>query len=106
MKKITLTREQLDDIMYRTEGFDPSVEFSPTYSGRGMYGAKCVGVIADSASTPAAFLYILADELDMEFLDLLGDLGFGARDSMGLSTIYYWSHLTLDDEAIKALEEE
>jgi hypothetical protein len=96
--KLTLTRDQLDNVMYKTEDFDPDVEFHPHYSGRGMFGKQCIGVTADSPATPAAFLYFLAEELGHDYLELLQGLGFGARDSMGLSTIYYWSHVMVEDD--------
>lgn len=97
--KLVLTRDQFDNIQYETEGFDADVEFRIHYSGRGMYGTECVGVIARDPNTPTAFLAIVAKELDMDFLDLLSEL-HGEQDSMGRSTITYWRDLTVegDDE--------
>src|SRR5687768_3238989 len=95
MSKIQLTRDQFDNIMYRTEDYDPDVDFRPNYSGRGMYGRTCLGIVHDDRNTVAAFLYILADELGKDFLDLLSEVG-GAQDGMGLSTITYFSGITVE----------
>jgi hypothetical protein len=94
MSKIQLTRDQFEDITYRVEDYDPDVTFRPNYSGRGMYGRTCVGVVHNDGNTPAAFLYILADELGMDFLDLLSSIG-SAQDGMGLSTVTYFSGITV-----------
>lgn len=103
MSKIELDRDQWDNIKYRVEDFDPDVSFRPRYSGRGMYGRTCLGVVHDDGNTPAAFLYILAEELGEDFLDLLSRVG-SARDSMGFSTITYYSGITV--EGADAIEDE
>jgi hypothetical protein len=97
MNKIQLTAEQYDNIRDRIEDFDYDARLRPHYSGRGMYGRTCIGIVHNDANTPAAFLYILADELGEDFLDLLQDLG-SAQDGMGLSTITYFSGLSVADD--------
>lgn len=94
--RIALTSDQYDNVVFRTLDFDPDASFRPNYSGRGMYGRSCVGIVYDNAEVVGAFMYFLAEELEMDYLDLLLDLGFGAVDSMGLSKISYWSGLTAD----------
>jgi hypothetical protein len=80
------------------------------YSGRGMYGSECVGVIADD---PVLFAFDLAvltggtdwadDTTPGDLRDELENLGPPCSDSMGLSTIWYWTRVTVaadvaDDE--------
>jgi hypothetical protein len=97
MSKIQLTRDQFDSIKDQVEDFDYNARVRAHYSGRGMYGRTCIGVVHDDANTPAAFLYILAEELGRDFLDLLAEVG-SAQDSMGLSTITYFSGLSVEGD--------
>lgn len=96
--RMTLTRDQLGEVEENLLNWssDYDVTIRSAYGGRGMYGATCVGVVHKDSTTPAAFLYFLAEELGMDFLELMSDLGGGSRDSMGLSTITYWRNLTVD----------
>ncbi len=59
---------------------DRGDRFREKYSGRGMYGRTCVGIVTDSPE------------------DVIADAGIrGAHtDDMGLSTIVYWPSLSLD----------
>ncbi len=54
------------------------------YSGRGMFGKTCFGVIGHSAN---------------ELLELAGEYGLkGARiDNMGRQYIIYWTNITKDE---------
>lgn len=83
------------------------------YSGRGMYGATCVGVVADD---PILFAFDLAllvyrHDSDGDLTDIYagelrpGDLrdelehvGAPCSDSMGLSTIWYWTRVTVAED--------
>jgi|SRR6478752_2189543 len=67
---------------------------TPTdYSGRGMYGKRCLGVVCDNPM--ATLLSILdsfasgANELS-EVQELIQELGRPQTDSMGLSSILYF----------------
>ena len=55
-----------------------------SYSGRGMYGATCVGVTVGST---ANFLMKVAARLGEEGLEALGE---ACTDNMGLDYIVYW----------------
>ncbi len=63
------------------------------YSGRGMYGDNCVGiVVSDLLELGAALSRIVEDE------ELRDELISNSRtDSMGYDTIVYWPRVTCSD---------
>lgn len=64
------------------------------YSGRGMYGAKCVG-LTGSAADFAMFAAALSEELGFETArDILARL---ASDSMGLEMIFYFPGVNFEE---------
>lgn len=85
------------------------------YSGRGMFGERCVGFVGTDAEA-AVFGFVLAAEIlaarrsdpfeHVVAADLIHDLTDVVRrlvpstDSMGRSTIYYWSNVSLADGEI------
>ncbi|MBF0102271.1 MAG: hypothetical protein HQK77_15325 [Desulfobacterales bacterium] len=76
-----------------------------SYSGRGMYGKHCLGVIIPQGTS--------AFTLGMELVRELGELGdeydylFGevAQDSMGYDTIVYFRRIEFTQEMKRALDE-
>ena len=63
-----------------------------SYSGRGMYGSSCVGVVCSMQEfvqivTQAAIDADKDEDCDINFSY---DVSKVSSDSMGLSTIYYW----------------
>lgn len=109
--KIQVTRELLDGIEDRfynqTEDTDATIRTD--YSGRGMYGAQCVGVVTSRLGDALVFAWAVAITLAEQ--DLIDDVYFDSedvfsavardieQDSMGRSAIYYWPMLTLTTEA-------
>jgi hypothetical protein len=74
------------------------------YSGRGMYGRTCLGIIAKDADRLLALvedaLYRVIPLLDgdeqCDAEELLSALLYGRDfDSMGLSDVVYWPHIAL-----------
>lgn len=70
------------------------------YSGHGMFGRECVGIVCD---TPISFMMrlikaLLDEQTDIatELADVLLDNEV-STDSMGLSAIVYWPHLSIAD---------
>ena len=62
------------------------------YSGRGMYGAECIGIVGSHA-VAALFIVALADATDYDHVELLAELvqrNGWQTDSMGLDTIHYF----------------
>lgn len=81
-------------------------ELYPDYSGRGMYGATCLGYVTDDG--PAQFQLQLAKVLAGgedktltvdEVSDAMEYLGSPSSDSMGLSTIYYYRGIQVEGYA-------
>lgn len=84
MAYITLTDDQAIEFQDAVDNLDGTVDFQ--YSGRGMYGDTCVGIVArDTASILLHLLRNLPDEI--------ADLFDGVEvrsDSMGLDEIVYF----------------
>ena len=69
------------------------------YSGRGMYGRTCVGIIG-SQSMATRFFIALTElwlEAGLDPADLFELADGTATDSMAWDTIFYWPHLALTD---------
>lgn len=62
------------------------------YSGRGMYGRTCVGIVLDYDAV-ADLSEAIADAGADEILDREGR----SQDSLGLNTIIYWTGVTCED---------
>jgi hypothetical protein len=88
---MTMNADQFIDILER-------VAEPRSYSGRGMFGKSCVGVVADD---PFSLLSEITQEIlrdDMLSLDVtmplmtewLEIMANTTTDSMGFSTIIYW----------------
>jgi hypothetical protein len=76
------------------------------YSGRGMYGEKCFGIVHQGIGDLIRFLFRLKEELvDREPVSgpdwYLADLEWATgacQDSMGLRTITYWPNVKVKKE--------
>jgi len=91
-----LTAEQLEIL---TDAIDATgVEMRP-YSGRGMYGQSCLGIVPNT-DTARYFMHlaqVLIGDGQEETLDLL--MGSPSReDSLGKNTIVYFPTLLVEDE--------
>lgn len=67
------------------------------YSGRGMYGAKCVGICVDeneSSFTVGIKLALFASDFGLGY-ELIEVLGLPVEDSLGLGKIIYFPEFTL-----------
>ena len=77
----TLTSDQMDDLYDAAHTVDG--EIRTDYSGRGMFGDTCVGIVLKDEGDLFQFARLLDDDL-AELLD-------NPRwDSMGLREIAYW----------------
>lgn len=88
-----IVREALDNA-----GLDYSA-FRFDYSGRGMYGDNCIGLVGSDGDA-IKFCAYLAKALDaaevLDFDSAIEDLANARSDSMGLSGITYWPHMAVD----------
>jgi hypothetical protein len=77
-------------------GLDPDEAIRTNYSGRGMYGRQCLGLVYDSLSELLGFVAYFANE-NMDHLDWISGV---RQDSMGRSMIAYWPNVGVgEDEA-------
>jgi hypothetical protein len=69
-----------------------------SYSGRGMYGVRCIGIEGRPGDL-VKFLLQVAPQLDSKFEEFEGVLDYSpewetlASNSMGHDTIYYWPNV-------------
>jgi hypothetical protein len=94
--------EILDVVDCSGNAFDEAEDvIRKDYSGRGMYGRTCLGIVVDNQSDFIAFIKELADryyagegayaELSEEMREFYDNyLEAVTQDSMGRATIYYW----------------
>lgn len=75
----------------------PDEAFRTDYSGRGMYGRTCVGIVVDQVGDFGRFVLALARAFN-NFEDTHRMLDAARQDDMGLSTIYYFLGWTVNDE--------
>lgn len=76
---------------------DCDISLTTDYSGRGMYGKTCFGLIYGGSvgQLCACFLRGLDDDTMDEMADLFDEM---RTDSMGYDTIYYFPGWTLDED--------
>lgn len=67
------------------------------YSGRGMFGQECFGIVANSVGKVVASILRNIDDPDVieEFSDVLENLH---TDSMGKSSIFYFPNFRFGEE--------
>lgn len=72
-------------------GIDIDDDLRRDYSGRGMYGDKCFGIVCGDREYGAFLVELAGDdpELARELADSV------KTDSMGTRAIYYWPHYRL-----------
>lgn len=83
-------------------------EMYPGYSGRGMYGDRCLGITGDSWQIARAMDKVIRTLRDMGHDDLADflDNTSPCADSLGMRAICYWPMLRTDDELIEYAEKE
>lgn len=101
--------EKFSDLIdqYITEGY---VDIRTDYSGRGMFGDPCLGVVVPSDQSKEKLSLILAMVLKMEdeddggitfaaheLLEILDGLPGMRSDNMGLDVIYYWPSIKVEE---------
>lgn len=63
------------------------------YTGRGMFGRECLGVVVDGLGELSAFTDALAAALDEDPHELIDR---AQSDQMGRRTIYYWPSIQVE----------
>jgi hypothetical protein len=91
--------EVLRDACYNAD-MDPDTAIRPDYSGRGMYGAECLGIVISGLGEAMTFTAALMAALDAhgeEGENILYDLARDARqDNMGHDMIAYFPGVTVE----------
>lgn len=99
-----VTRKQLDKAIREFTMDSDEVDVRTDYSGRGMYGRTCVGVVGSSVSVALRFMFALAEQISEDgddaweqrenVMELAEDL---RTDSMAYDTIYYFPGLVIEE---------
>lgn len=92
--------ETLKRALKRTKGYT-------AYSGRGMFGEYCVGIVGKTAfkAMARAFEEVAYELPPEEALEAILWLTETARsDEMGLEEVVYWPKLRLDEDEIEEEE--
>ena len=84
----TISLELLEEIAQEVEG-----SFRADYSGRGMYGDSCVGIVAHNLLELGAVISRLVEDEELRE-ELISNSN---TDSMGYDTIVYWTRVTCPD---------
>ena len=69
-------------------------DFRDDYSGRGMFGRKCVGIVIDSGTNSLEMIMELTEMLidnDIEYVS--EKIGAIRQDNMGMGTIIYFPRI-------------
>jgi hypothetical protein len=74
-----------------------------SYSGRYMYGKECIGI--DGDTNDLLKVVIRAAIIDNELFEDL-NLDDISRDSMGMGSIWYWTHIDVDGVEFEDEDEE
>ena len=110
-----MTPKQFYDLLYAVwNDGDGGIEDIRSYSGRAMYGDRCIAVTGDDldmfalgvAMADAARNECGEDEARLHLL--LGELKrvSSRTDSMGRGTVLYWPRLAWDDEEMDEVGDE
>jgi hypothetical protein len=92
----TISLELLEEIAQEVEG-----SVRADYSGRGMFGDSCVGIVAHNLLELGVAISRLVE--DEELRDEL--ISNSSTDSMGYDTIVYWGRVTCPDAEEEEEEE-
>jgi hypothetical protein len=69
-------------------GLDPEATLRFDYSGRGMYGKTCIGLVWESQGDVRRFLRALEEYVENGVIEEMEDVE--GEDAMGLRGITYW----------------
>jgi hypothetical protein len=89
-----ITRDELNEIIEMAELDESAVR--ENYSGRGMYGAECLGIAAESDDETLLFALAVGQVLGFDrAFTVLRD---SRSDSMGRGTITYFPRIKIEKE--------
>lgn len=91
---MTLTDEQL--LILEDAANKADMEFWRSYSGRGMYGDTCVGIVGDSGGL-IRFVFALARDKRDGADEIIEELEYPSTDNVAYDKIWYWPTLTTEE---------
>lgn len=81
-------------------GDEDAVSFRNGYSGRGMFGRGCVGIVGDRHTCMDIIAQVIKDahlqsasDDDIEFDSVVDTILDYSQDNMGMDIIIYWSQI-------------
>ncbi len=90
----TTLQQRLKDAVENMGGDADEVSFYNGYSGRGMYGRKCVGITGSMGDCLSVLGELIKEAKEEAGFDDMVDTLLGFRqDSMGRDVILYWPEL-------------
>lgn len=77
---------------------DNEINFRDNYSGRGMYGRSCIGIVGSAKDLMILCVALFQREGDVS--DAVAEVGLDPWldihwDSMGMDMIYYWPDISV-----------
>ena len=100
--------ESLQSLIEEACAQSQHVVFYNEYSGRGMYGEKCIGIVgslSDCMRVISAVIVTMSRTLNAEFEGNVQTLLDFSKDSMGRDLIVYWPTLESFEEDSEELDE-
>ena len=77
---------------------EQELDYREDYSGRGMFGSRCVGIVCDNplSTLSAFFAYIIDSDDNIGGCEVQDALGNPEEDSMGMRNILYFPKLRME----------
>lgn len=80
------------------------VEFRPSYSGRGMYGRSCIGIVGSYTKCMQVIGEVIKyasrdieDDNSRDFENIVDTMLEFSQDNMGYDIIMYWENLQISE---------
>lgn len=93
MGKTIITQDELDELHYAVYDIDSGADIYHDYSGRGMYGSKCIGIVTHDTN---GLMLRLSRHLTSALADKI-EAAQVCYDNMGLQDIVYWPSLMAEE---------
>jgi len=96
MGMVETTKEQVKEALWEA-GLDADEDINWNYSGAGMFGETCFGIMGDEGDLLefAVRLARMDDQMDLDWLRRM------RADSLGRRTIFYWPGISFPEEELE-----
>lgn len=89
--------QELSEVLYSVDG---SLKVYPSYSGRGMFGDTCFGLVGSRNDVIRFFMELVKAGKEELADDLLNAM---STDNMGFDTIFYFPRFQLEGDVYESL---